>query len=461
MANLFGELVKRAKLEKAQANLRSPAFIAQNNAIDDVAQLKAYNCTRRAGKSVTIAIDFTESAIAMPGTNYLYMALTIASAREILWDVLKNLNTDAATGAVANEARLELKFPNGSKIKFAGADCSEKQMRKVLGQKYKKIAIDEAGSFTIDMRRLVYQMCEPTLIDLRGQLILLGTCENIPLTFFEEVTEGKEPGWSIHKWSTLDNPFMKRQWEEQIATMVTRNPNVVHTSWYKTHYLNQWCSDDLLMIIKLDQDSTIESLPQRRDYEYILGVDLGYNDASAFSVIAYHDYDKVAYVVESSKKSELDFTGVFHEISKYTVKYPFNKIKIDGANKQGVEELRRRFGLPLEAADKTEKAIFLRLLRDDIIEGKVKVLEKTNNELLTEWKQLQWRNAQKEQEDPRCQNHISDATLYAWRESRHYSATNEPIKKSRDSQEYMDDEMDIEAEKLAKELEEKEFGYGY
>lgn len=445
-------------IEKPKVDLRSPDFIAQNNAIDDKSQLKAYNCTRRAGKSLSVAIDFVESASTLPATNYLYMALTIASAREILWDTLKDINDKSQMGGIPNESRLDIVFPNKSKIKFAGADCSEKQMRKVLGQKYKKIAIDEAGSFTIDMKKLVYQMCEPTLIDLRGQMIMLGTCENIPLTFFEEITEGREPGWSVHKWDTRDNPFMKEQWAEQIETMRIRNPNVIHTSWYKTHYLNQWCSDDNLMIIKLDSSTSVEGVPLRRGYEYILGVDLGYNDASAFSVIAYHDYDKVAYVVESSKMSELDFTGVFHEIKKYTVKYAFNKIIIDGANKQGVEELRKRFELPLQIAEKTDKAIFLRILRDDIIEGKVKVVESRNNELLTEWKQLQWKDAHKEHEDPRCQNHISDATLYAWREARHYLATAEPVKLSRDSQEYMDQEMELEADKLEKELmEEKEF----
>lgn len=388
------------------------------------------------------------------------MALTLGSAREILWDVLKDLNEQAATGAVPNEARLDLTFPNKSKIKFAGADCSEKQMRKVLGQKYKKIAIDEAGSFTINMQRLVYQMCEPTLIDLQGQLILLGTCENIPLTFFEEVTSGKEKGWSVHKWDTRDNPFMKEQWETQILKMIERNPNVVNTSWYKTHYLNEWCSDDNLLIIKLDSNSCINVIPDRKNYEYILGVDLGYNDASAFSVIAYHDHDKIAYVVESHKQSELDFTGVFREIKLLSVKYPFNKIKIDGANKQGVEELKKRFSLPLESAEKTDKAIFLRLLRDDIIEGNVKIVESRNNELITEWKQLQWDDEKKEHEDPRCQNHLSDSTLYAWREAKHYLATKEEKKPHKDTEEYIEQVWEKEEEKLRlKQLEEEEM-YG-
>ena len=405
--NLFRELVRRANISR-KVCLRDLSFTAQNLAIDDDSRLKAYNCTRRAGKTLGVVIDFLESGSNNPNTKYLYMALTIDSARGICWDDLKEYNEKHSLGFKPNEARSELRHPNGSLIKLAGADCSEKQMRKILGQKYKKVAIDEAGSFTINMTRLVYQMIEPTLIDQMGVLILLGTCENIPNTFFEKVTEGKEQGWSVHKWTAADNPHVRDNFLKQIDSILSRNPLAKEASWFKTHYLNQWCTDDELLIINVSDYNICKGLPpivKGSRWFYVLGVDIGYNDANAFTITAFNKYQRKVYFIKSFKEANLDFTGVSKIIKKLQTDYPFFRIVIDGANKQGVMELRNRWGLPLQSAEKTGKATYLRLLKDDFIEGLGMIIEGECNELETEWSQLIWVDENKEKEDPRCQNH--------------------------------------------------------
>jgi hypothetical protein len=435
-------------------DLRSPDFPKQNSAIDDKARLKAYNCTRRAGKSIAIAIDFAETCASEEGMNCLYMALTIGSAREILWDAVKEYALKADPYSKSHESRLEVRFSNGSKIKFSGADCSEKQMRKVLGQKYKKVAIDEAGSFTIDMHRLVYQMIRPATADYLGQIILLGTCENIRQTFFEKITSGEEPGWSVHKWTAYDNPHMKDNWIIEVNELIERNPNVINASWFKTHYLNQWCADDELLILHQVEESLTDSIPIRKsEYTFILGVDLGFNDSSAFVVICYYDYDKICYVVESFKEPELILSKVASRIVFLNTKYPFSKMIIDGANKQGVEEMRQRFSLPLESAQKTEKSIFLKLLNDDFVVGNVKILKGSNNQLVTEALQLQWEDTRKEKEDPRCENHVIDALLYSWRSCYHFLAVREPQVKNINSDDYMNQLEEDEADGIKEKKE--------
>lgn len=425
-------------------NLRHPEFHVQNNAIDDQSTLKAYNCTRRAAKSTTVIIDFIESAVKYENTKYLYGALTIGSARDIAWETFKEYSLPY--GGKPNESRSEIYFPKTkSRIKLTGFDCSEKQMRKILGQKYKKIAIDEAGSFTIDMQKLIYQMALPTVIDQSGQIILLGTCENIPLTFFQKVTEGKEKGWSIHKWDTSSNPFVRDQWSQMIEMLEKNNPNVRNTTWFKTHYLNQWCIDENLQIIRLHPHSYTNVIPIRKAaYKYILGIDLGYNDATAFSIIAFHQYDRKAYVVKSFKKSGLIFSEISKIIKNLKEKFPIWDMIIDGANKQGVEELRQRFQLTLEPAEKSEKALYLKLLNDDIQSARLTLIEQDNQDLIEEWTALMWEDEKKLDEDPRCQNHLSDATLYAWRACLHYLGTEEPTEIKKDSDEYMEIQLQNE-----------------
>jgi hypothetical protein len=80
--------------------------------------------------------------------------------------------------------------------------------------------------------------------------------------------------------------------------------------------------------------------------------------------------------------------------------------------------MKKRLGLPeLENAEKQGKTTYLRLLRDEVIMGKIKFLKGSTEDLETEWQSLQWKNKEKEEEDPRCQNHLSDSTLYGWRET--------------------------------------------
>lgn len=449
-AEILNELLRRTQVMRTP-NLRSEKFVKQNAAIDDPSRLKAYNCTRRSGKSIAVAIDFPETCIATPKVNCLYLALTLKSARNIIWDALKDYSVMADPYCKPNESRHEIIFSNKSSVRLMGADCSEKEMKKALGGKYKKVAIDEAGSFSIDMPKLVYQMIRPATADHLGQIILLGTCENIRGTFFEEVTEGREPGWSIHKWTAYDNPHMVDNWTIEVEDLIARNPNVVNASWFKTHYLNQWCADDDLLIMHVGAHNLVQALPDRKTpYEYILGIDLGYNDSTAFTVVAYHDYDKTAYIVRSFKESKLIISKVSEKIEDLRRKYPFSSLIIDGANKQAVEEMRQRYGIPLESAEKTEKAFFLKLLNDDLIVGNVKIVESGCAGLLDEWEKLQWEDLTKQDEDPRCSNHESDSALYAWRKCYHYLATREPENYSKNSAQYMQREEEREAEEYGR-----------
>lgn len=404
-----------------------PLFEIQNKFRNDRQQFKALLCTRRSGKSTSEVKDHIDKCLEFPNSRTVYMALTLDSAAEITWDIFKEENELHNLGMKFNEQKKIIFYPNGSRTRLFGIDSNEKQITRVLGQKLRKVSIDECGSITRDMKKIVYQMILPALGDLAPDswLTLLGTPENIPGTFFEEVTEGRETTlpWIIYKWTAFENPYMKKQWGELIDTMTKSNPQVVEASWFKTHYLNLWVSDDDLLIIPASKATKVAELPHSRDWIHVLGVDLGFNDASAFSVVSFSFTHKKAYITETVSKSGLDLTEVSEIIKNIKRRYNISRTVVDGANKQGVEEMKKRLGLPdLEAAEKQGKPTYLKLLRDDIVTGRVLMVEGQNDGLEREWRSLQWKDKKKLLEDPRCENHISDATLYAWRETHSYMA---------------------------------------
>ena len=92
-------------------------------------------------------------------------------------------------------------------------------------------------------------------------------------------------------------------------------------------------------------------------------------------------------------------------------------------------------------------------MNSDIKNGTIQVSK--GMELLKEWDKLQY-NRSGTAEDRRYENHLSDAALYAWLESRHYfyDAPEKRIEKG--SKEWFEQlEDDIERQLLEKEHEEK------
>lgn len=460
---ILEEYYKRCTKNEATGliDFNDPEFELQNEIVNDFEnRYKAHQCTRRAGKSFTEVVDHINTMQLFPNCRNLYLALTADSAEAITKDIFDELNERFKVGLVYKIQKRIWVHPNGSTCRMFGVDSSEKEMKKVLGQKLMKVSIDEAGSMTINMKRLVYQMIKPALADLRpnSSLTLLGTCENIPNTFFEAVTMGKDTDvpWKVRKWTAYDNPYMREQWTEEINEMIEANPLVVNASWYKTHYGNEWCADDDLLIIPAKEMQFVDHI-QSSDWVYVLGVDIGFNDANAFTVCAYSPKSNKTHFVESYKEAELIFSQVAAEIKKIQKKYNITKIWIDGANKQGVEEIKQRFKIPLESAEKTTKTLMLNLLKDDIVTGTVLMNNNGCGELFTEWQQLMWKNENKEDEDPRCQNHSSDSALYAWRYCKHYLYVAPDPKHNKDSSEYMDELERKEAEEMEKRMKEEQF----
>lgn len=383
-------------------------------------------CTRRAGKSVGECIDSIEIGEQFPNSRLVYGSITVDSTWSIIYDPIMELDEKFKIGIRPKVGDRVFELKNGSTIKIFGLDASYRQIRKILGHKLRKATIDEAGSITMDLEKMVKQSIKPALADLRpySWLSLIGTPENIPNTYYQKVTDGKDKDldWSNHRWTGHDNPFIFKQWKEEIDEMTTANPLVINASWFKTHYLGEWCTDEELKIISLSDHNYVDELPtiEGVHWRYVLGSDLGYNDACAFVVFAYSPYHQNCYIVEAIKDTRMDFTAYAEQVRMIQRKYNIQTIIVDGANKQGIMEVQNRHKIPLINAEKVDKATHLHLLNDDVKQSKVKLLNGKCGELITEWNSLIWESDNRDTEDGRCSNHLSDASLYAWRFCLHY-----------------------------------------
>lgn len=405
--------------ERARPNWFKTSFTQQINFIEDKAPLKAALCTRRAGKSYGMGLYAYKTAAENPGVSVAVIGLTRASIQRIYFkDIMAQINREFGLRAESNKSELTWTLPNGSVIYFGGADSSEEEMQKLLGQKFKLVIIDESSMYSINLRELVYEILKPAVADYRGQICMIGTPGNRTKSLFYDVTTGKEPGWSVHKWNAFDNPHMTEQFKEEIEFFEKHNPLYKETAGFKQMYLGEWVVDPGARVYKYSGDRNAEVFRPTNQYHYVLGIDLGYDDATAFVLCAWSYEDPILHILKCEKESGLIISQVADKIRDYQHRYKVTTMVVDGADKQGIMELNIRHELPLIVAEKKGKRDFIEIMNDEFICKRIMV--GPGAEALTEeWDSLIWDEEKKEkgvwEELKSCDNHAADAALYAWR----------------------------------------------
>lgn len=452
-------------------DLFDPNFTHQSNFILDPARLKALWCTRRAAKSYTAGLYMIKECLETPGINCLFIGLTRDTAKGIIWkDILKVINRDHNLGCTFNGTALTMTFPNGSVIWITGVDADEDEMNKLLGKKYKLVCLDESSLYTIDLKRLVYGVLKPATADYRGTICMMGTSSNFTRGLFFDITKRTEPGWSLHSWTAFDNPHVSTQWKEELDAIDRERPLFKETPLYRQWYLNEWVIDTEKLVYKFNPDRNIyDQRPTNLaplGWTYVLGVDLGYEDDSAFVVCSFHENDFTLYIVETFNKKHMDLTDVANKIKDFQTRYEVAKVIVDGADKQGVEEMRRRHGVPMEAAEKQDKVTFIELLNAEMIQAKIKINRKCNN-LMQELSGLVWKTSGDtidlpKKEHPAQPNHLCDALLYSWRYCYAYMAetpVKKPVMGTKEWHKEQNDKLwEMEREKLEEEHRRNSFG---
>lgn len=418
--------------------LFDPNFPNQSAFIKDQAKLKAIFCTRRSAKSFTAGLYMVHECLTHPGINCLFIGLSRDSAKGIIWkDILQVINYQFQLKATFNLTELTMTFPNGSMIRVTGIDADQDEMNKLLGKKYKLVCIDEASMYTVDMEKLVYGILKPAMADQRGTICLMGTSSNYTRGLFYDITTGGRRDWSVHSWTAHDNPYVSKQWQEELDEIERDRPLFKETPLFKQWYLNQWVVDTDKLVYKYNTErNTFRDTPKQLNpsaWTYVLGVDTGWEDDNAFVLGAFHDNDPAFYIIKTFNKPHMTFDQVTAKIQEFMNDKDMApaKVIIDGANKQGVESMRQRSAIPFEYADKTGKVDFVEMLNADLVQAKIKINTRCNN-LINELMGLVWKTdgdkiVIPKKEHPALPNHLCDAFLYAWRNGFHYHS--KPVEK--------------------------------
>lgn len=153
------------------------------------------------------------------------------------------------------------------------------------------------------------------------------------------------------------------------------------------------------------------------NWQFILGCDFGFKDGCAFSVVGWRQHERIAYVAECYKVVGMIPSEAAEEYRNLEAKYRFMRVvgDVGGLGKGYAEEMRRRYAIPVQPADKVNKLGYIDLLNGALREGLIKVVGPTCKQLIEEWLNLTWADSIQPKELPGAPNDCADATLYAWR----------------------------------------------
>jgi hypothetical protein len=274
-------------------------------------------------------------------------------------------------------------------------------------------------------------------------MLLTGTPSAVCAGYFFDATNSMA-GWSKHRWSVLDNPFIRNA-SEYLERLKIENEWDDNHPTYMREWRGLWVKSLESMVYKYTQNNVVDEMPPG-DYVHVLGGDLGFDDACALIIASWSlSGDGTLYLHSEWKKNELDVTEFGEKIKEYRGSNKFRYVVIDrgGLGKMIVQELNNRHQAGAHPAEKADKPGAIELMNEDLRKSKVKVVRCKG--LTDEWDALQWSDYERKIEDGRFANHLSDAALYAYREAMHYRAKEPPPKDDRSRSE-------IEAEQYKRNL---------
>ena len=368
------------------------------------------NVARQQGKSTTAAAKAVHKAIFSPKSLILIVAPAVPQAGELRRKVDDHLDQlGMEVKAVADNKR-ELEFANGSRIIIVAAD--EDTVRSYTAD----MVIEDESAMVADA---VHQAMKPMLLVRKGQHILLGTPKGMRKHHFPDIWHDEESDWEKYEVDAWQNPRVPReilQAEKDEAERLGR-------LWsFQQEYECSFVAAAQGLVYPFDRKkNTCPALKQDpRWWQYVLGIDYGFSDSTAFVVLGWQKDDPHVYVIESFDKRGLLAPEAAELALALTKKYPFARMVGDmgGFGKGYVEEARRRFKLPIVAAEKNNKRGYIELMASDLKAGLLKVMP-GNDGLVDEWQKLPW-DEEREMPADGHKDHLADAALYAWRATCHF-----------------------------------------
>ena len=283
---------------------------------------------RRAGKT-TLAIEEMKGRAIYKSSSIAYIAPTYAQARDIVWEALKK----ELRGAIANinESRLEIKVKTvdgkESLIVLKGWESIES----LRGTAYDMIVIDEVAMMR-NFWAMWQEVIRPTLTDRKGQVMFISTPKGFNHFYELYNMANTDTDYSAHHFTSYDNPHLDKDEIEKSQKEITETR-------FAQEYLADFRKVEGLVYKEFDRTRHLYSeLPKDTYYEYLGGVDFGFNNPAGVPHI-YKNPSTGTYYVDNEwyQKGRTE-----NQIADYVLSCKFNRVYPDPENPSAIQVMAQK-----------------------------------------------------------------------------------------------------------------------
>jgi hypothetical protein len=338
----------------------------------------------------------------------------------------------AGTGATWNGTDKRWTFPSGAVLSFGYLDTDRDRFRYASAE-FQFIGFDELTQFPEQWYRFLFSRLR------RRQGV------DVPL----RMRAATNPGGLGHEWVRRrfidpgdearpfvpakldDNPSLDAgEYREALAQLDSTTRKQLEEGL--------WIRDAEGLVYKYsERQNVIDRAPECE--RYVLGIDYGVRSPTAFVLVGWRRHDPNVYVLRAWKKSGMSPSEAGEAALEIRDELALEDKTLAFVGDTGglgagyAEEAQRRFKLPIEAAEKTNKLGYVKLFNGDMERGRIKVVLPDCEPLTSEWLELPW-DEDRDKEASGFDNHCADACLYAWRRTHAYNQKPLPTEPDPDTQ---------------------------
>jgi len=266
---------------------------------------------------------------------------------------------------------------------------------------------DEAGQFPL----LAWTVLRSRTSMARGKILFTTTPYNMGWLyqdFYEPFVKGTDKDLTVVTWASVDNPFFPAEFAEKERARLKPEE-------YSRRYLGEFSRMSGL-VYELSKRNIIEPLELKNPDLILGGVDWGFTNPAALTVVKY--VDGVFYVVDEWYETGKTTQEIIDKMIAFTDKYKVRRWYADSANPEKILESQTKTGLNVVPFDKGKDAISAGIgyIYALIREGRFMVFNTLKN-TLSEFETYHYPEVEdgkivKDLPEP-VNNHIMDAIRYA------------------------------------------------
>lgn len=271
----------------------------------DNTQFRVVACGRQWGKTTLACWEMTACAYAKGGRRIAYFATTFGQARDIAWNMLKDI-TRNIWYKPPNETRLELyiKSQDGgiSEILLKGFESVETSR----GTQYDLIVLDEVAKMR-SFKEGWQGVLLGTLAFRQGKALFISTPYGFN-HFFDlyELGQSGNPLYKSWKFTSFDNPYLSREYLQSIQDIST-------VDFWSQEYLADFRRFTGLIYKEFSLEDHVRPVDHiyNENADYYFGLDFAVRGYTA-SLGGYVKPDGILYIPSRAEYKELNKTAIEH-----------------------------------------------------------------------------------------------------------------------------------------------------